>query len=378
MEQRRELAEHGAETPGGVQVRHVVLAGRLQIHQNRRLVAQRVEAPQRDFDAHAPGHRGQMDDGVRGATDRQEHAERVLDRPRRDDLARPQTRRRQRHGLLSARLRRAQPVGVNRGDRRRPRQRHAERLRERGHRTGRAHHGARARRRRQVRLDALDLHRGDPASAVLGPEAPAIRARAQALTTVVHRHHGPRQELDGGHVGRRGAHELSRDRLVAAAHQHDGVHRLRADHLLDVHGHEVAEHHARRGEEHLAERDRREVDREPAGGEHAALHRLDQLGEMPVAVVEAARRLRDADHRPRQHRLRVAHRRRERAAQVERKVSVAVVGEAPPEAAGAVRHHHVVAMLPYVGPVSLAEDSGGPGEPALTSLAACGTHAASS
>ena len=145
-------------------------------------------------------------------------------------------------------------------------------------------------------------------------------------------HHRPGDELDRRHVGRGGAHELGRHRLVAAADQHDRVHRLGADHLLDVHRHEVAEHHAGRIEEDLAQRDRRELDRQAAGGEHAALHGLDQLGKVPVAVVEAARRLRDADDRTRQHLLRVAHRRRERAAQVEREVGVAVVGPSTPAA----------------------------------------------
>ena len=60
------------------------------------------------------------------------------------------------------------------------------------------------------------------------------------------------------------------------------------------------------------------LDRQAAGGEHAALHRLDQLGEVAVAVVEAAARIGDADHRAGEHLARVAHALGERAAQVER------------------------------------------------------------
>ena len=60
------------------------------------------------------------------------------------------------------------------------------------------------------------------------------RAGAEAFAAVGHRHHRAGQELHRRHVGRRRAHELGRHRLVAAADQHDGVHRLRADHLLDV------------------------------------------------------------------------------------------------------------------------------------------------
>src|SRR5437762_6350609 len=75
-----------------------------------------------------------------------------------------------------------------------------------------------------------------------------------------------------------------------------------------------------------------EFDRQAACGEHAALHRLDQLGEMPVAVVEAAARVGDADHRPREHLARVAHALRKRAPQVERETRVAVIGETPCQA----------------------------------------------
>ena len=70
------------------------------------------------------------------------------------------------------------------------------------------------------------------------------------------------------------------------------------------------------------------LDRQAAGGEHAALHRLDQLGEVAVAVVEAAARIGDADHRAGEHLARVAHALGERAAQVERERRVAVVGQA--------------------------------------------------
>jgi hypothetical protein len=55
---------------------------------------------------------------------------------------------------------------------------------------------------------------------------------------------------------------------------------------------------------------------------------------MAVAIVETARRLRDAHHRARQHLLRIAHRLGERAAHVKRKIRVAVVGEAAGEPDG--------------------------------------------
>src|SRR5262249_44623044 len=74
-------------------------------------------------------------------------------------------------------------------------------------RAGRTHHVAGPRGRRQVLLDAPDLARAHAAGAVLGPEAPAVGARAEPLAAVGHRHHRPGQELHGRHVGRRGTHE---------------------------------------------------------------------------------------------------------------------------------------------------------------------------
>ena len=90
-------------------------------------------------------------------------------------------------------------------------------------------------------------------------------------------------------------------------------------------------------EKDFAQRDRREHQRQPAGGEHAALHRLDQLGEMAVAIVEAGRRVGDADHRLRQHVERIAHRAGERAAQIKREIGVAVIGQAQAQAMRAGR-----------------------------------------
>ena len=177
-----------------------------------------------------------------------------------------------------------------------------------------------------------DLRRGHLAAAILRPEPAAIGARTEALAAIRRRQHRTGEKLDRRNIGRRRAHQLRGDGLVAAADEHDRIHRLRADHLLDVHRHQVAEHHAGRTEEHFAERDRREVDRQAAGGEHASLHGVDQLRKMSMAVVEAARAVRDADDRPGEHLGRISHRLRERAPQIQREIGIAVVREAPGEA----------------------------------------------
>ena len=165
------------------------------------------------------------------------------------------------------------------------------------------------------------------AGPIFGPKAPAVGAGAEPFAVVGHRQHRPADELDGRQVGRGGAHQQRRHGLVAGADQHHRVHRLRADHFLGVHRHQVAEHHAGGMQKDLAERDGREIERQAAGGNDAAFDCLDQFGKMPVAIVEAARRLRDADDGPRQHVGGITHRFGERAAQIERKIGVAVIGE---------------------------------------------------
>jgi hypothetical protein len=70
---------------------------------------------------------------------------------------------------------------------------------------------------------------------------------------------------DRGNVCRRDRHQLRGYRLVASADQHDRVDRLRADHLLGIERHQVAQVHAGRIRERLVDRDRRELHRQSAG-----------------------------------------------------------------------------------------------------------------
>ena len=99
------------------------------------------------------------------------------------------------------------------------------------------------------------------------------------------------------------------------------VHRLRGQHRLGVERGEVAIVHRAREQRRLAQRHGGEGERQSAGGEHAALHRLDQLRHRAVAVVVVRAGIDDADHRPVQHRLRVAHRLGEGPAQIQREIA---------------------------------------------------------
>ena len=173
----------------------------------------------------------------------------------------------------------------------------------------------------------------DGAGAILRPVAPAIGAGGQPLALVRRGQHRPGHQLDRRNVRRRRGHQLRRHRLVAAAHQHHRVHRLRRQHRLGVERGEVPVMHRTRMQRRLAQRHRGERHRQPAGGQHAALHRLDQVRHRAVAVVVGRAGVDDADHRAIQHRLRIPHRLGEGAAEIQRELAVAVVGRVAREAA---------------------------------------------
>ena len=209
---------------------------------------------------------------------------------------------------------------------------HAERLGDRRHRARRPHDGAGAGGRREVAFDLADLVALYLAGAVARPEAPAIGAGAEPLAMPARGQHRPGNEADGRPIGRNRPHELGGHRLVAAADEDNRIHRLGADHLLGVHSHEVTKHQACRAEKHLAERDCRKGQRQAAHREHAAFDGVDQLGKVPVAVVEAGICVGDADHWPRQKIDRIPHRARKGAPQIKSEIGVAVIGKAAGEA----------------------------------------------
>jgi hypothetical protein len=75
------------------------------------------------------------------------------------------------------------------------------------------------------------------------------------------------------------------------------VERMRSQQLLGLHGKEVAIEHGGRLDEGLGDRVRRQLEREAAGLEHAALDVLDPLLEVGVAGVDVGPGVEDADHR---------------------------------------------------------------------------------
>ena len=106
----------------------------------------------------------------------------------------------------------------------------------------------------------------------------------------------------GRHINRRDAH---RDRahdeagrgLVAAAHQYRAVDRMAAQQLLAFHRKEIAVEHRRRFDEGLGKRHRWQLDRKTAGLIDAAFDVLGAVAQMPMAGVDLAPGIDDADHR---------------------------------------------------------------------------------
>jgi hypothetical protein len=296
VEHVRELGHHGRQAARVVEVLHQVPAGGLEVDEPRRRRAQLVEQAERQLDADAPGEREQVQDRVRRAADRVQHADRVLERLAREDRGGPLVLLHHRDDPPAGRLREPGAPRVDRRDRRAARQRHPEALGNARHRRRGPHRHAVAVRPRDRVLDLDELLLGDPAGAQLLVVVPAVAAGAELESAPVPVQHRPAGHDDRRHVGAREAHQARRVRLVAAGQRDDAVERVRADGLLDVHRHQVPVEHRRRLHQGLAERDDGELQREAAGLQHAALDRLGEPAQVDVAVDELAPAVADPDH----------------------------------------------------------------------------------
>ena len=333
-----QLAHHRPRAARLVQVFHEALAGRLEVDQHRRLAAHSVETVEVERIAEPPGHRRDVDDGVGRSANGQQHAQGILEGRRRHDLVRRQALLGQRHGARPAHLRMAQLFRRHRRHGGTARQGHAQGLAHTGHSAGRTHHHAGARRRAQLGIGLPQFFFFHLLGPIGGPEAAAVGTGAQPVAAMAAGHHRPGQQKDGRHIGAGRAHQQRRHRLVAAADQHDGIHRLALDHLLGVDRHLVAQVHAGRMREGLVQRNDRKIHRQTAGQHDAALHRLDQVGHVAVAGVVAAEGIGDADDRPFQRIVGITHGLDEGLAQEDRESRVAVGGQALVHAGLLVAH----------------------------------------
>jgi len=115
----------------------------------------------------------------------------------------------------------------------------------------------------------------DGARGVLGGKAAAIGARAHDFAAKVPVERRAPGENHGGYVCAAHAHERSGRGFVAVDEEDDAVERLAADHLLGVHGCQVAVEHGGGVEVDLAQGDGGKLQREAACLPHAA---FDGLG----------------------------------------------------------------------------------------------------
>ena len=138
---------------------------------------------------------------------------------------------------------------------------------------------------------------GDRAGPLLVPVLPHVRARAQHLPAPVAAQHRPGRAVDRRQPHGDGAHDQARRGLVAAAQQHGAVDGMRAQQLFRLHGEEIAVEHGGGLDERLGQRDRRQLQREAAGLQHAALDVLGARAQVRVAGIDVAPRIDDADDR---------------------------------------------------------------------------------
>ena len=230
-------------------------------------------------------------------------------------------------GALAAGFGDAAAVGVSGGRGGAHGQREAEGFDDAGHGAGRAHDHAGADGGAEAAADEFDLGDVDVAGAVLRPEAAAIGAGAEDFALVMADDHGAGGQDDGGKVGAGGGHDLRGEGLVAAADEDDGVHGLRADHLLGVHRHQVAQEHGGGMGEALADGDGGEHHGQAAGEHDAALDAFDEVGDVAVAGIVVAEGVGDADDGAIERIVGVAHGLDEGFAEEEREAGVAVAGQ---------------------------------------------------
>ena len=138
---------------------------------------------------------------------------------------------------------------------------------------------------------------GEVARALLRPVLPDVGAAAELLVAKLPRQHRTGRHEDRGQVHRQRAHQQRGRGLVATAHQHAAVDRIRAQELLRLHREQVAIEHRGRLLEHFGQRERRHLERKAAGLQHAALHLVGALPEMRMARVDVAPGVDDRDDR---------------------------------------------------------------------------------
>ena len=130
---------------------------------------------------------------------------------------------------------------------------------------------------------------------VLGCQSAAIGTGPERLALEVSVQHRAAGQNDAGQIRAQGTHDGRGNGLVAIDQQDHAVKGLAADHLLRIHGGQVAQEHGCRIQEDFTQRDGWKLKRQSASLKHAAPDRLDQFRKVAVAVVEFAPGVANAD-----------------------------------------------------------------------------------
>ena len=292
--QARQQRRHAARI---VEVLHQELAGGPQVRDHRHLSRDPIEVLDRQRDAGPAGHRDEVDDRVGRPAQRHVGDDAVAERVGREDGRRAEVLPHHLHGTSPRGRRHPRMRRMHGRNRRRARQRQPQRLGDRRHRRRGPHRHARARRSRDAFLDLAQRAFVEVAGLAFGPVLPDVGAAAEALGAEAAGQHRAGGHEDRGQVHRDRAHDQPGHGLVAPAHQHHAVDRVRSQDLLDLERQQVAVEHRRRLDEHLRQRQHRHLDREPAGLPHALLDVLRALAEVPVALLQVAPGVEDRDDR---------------------------------------------------------------------------------
>ena len=228
------------------QLRHQVAAARPQVGEHGRAIADTREVREREVDARLVRDREQMQHGIRGAAERDDRRDRVLERFLAQDVRRLDAALDERHdGFAGA----AAVVGFgarHRFLRRAVRKAQAERFDRRSHRVRRVHAGAGPRPRDRRRLDVLELRIVDLAGGIAA-DGFEHRDDVAILRPGLDR---AAVDEDRGTIEARHRHDAARHVLVAAADRDEAVESLGRRDGLDRVRDDLARHervtHARR------------------------------------------------------------------------------------------------------------------------------------
>ena len=298
VQMRANFAHQSADATGVEKILHQIGdTGRADIADDGHKAARAFKIGQADILPGTACHRDQMDDGVSRTAHRHGHCDGVLERRPGLDFTRGEVLPHHLDDAPAGFRRQPDMPGIRRQHRTAARQHHADRLGNRGHCARSAHRHAGAVAAGDAGLNAEPVFVRDFAGTQFVPVFPGIAAATEEITLEIAAQHGSCRQKDGWQIHAGGAQQQPRRGLVAAAHQHHRINRVRSQQLLGLHRQHVAIHHRGWLDEAFAHRQRRQFDREATCHQDAALDVLDSGFEMGMAWLQIGPGVEDGDHR---------------------------------------------------------------------------------